>query len=162
MFFVVVRTKKQNWTLSDGFNQDRGDDYTGEGLPGIWHLDPCEDEFRLRLRRRGEIYLDVTRVQYPLAPWMTGTYNNQQGKTVRNMGHTIDFSKPDYFTADEYTQHVYMILGRATCLEWSLFRNLPMLPDGSDIDVSVFENGHPQYIADFLKRLEAGLLSPVL
>jgi hypothetical protein len=37
-----------------------------------------------------------------------------------------------------------------------------MLPDGSDIDVSVFENGHPQYIADFLKRLEAGLLSPVL
>jgi hypothetical protein len=73
--------------------EDRGDDYTGEGLPGIWHLDPCEDEFRLRIRRRGEIYLDVTRVQYPLAPWMAGTYNNQQGKTVRNMGHTIDFSK---------------------------------------------------------------------
>ena len=141
--------------------EDRGDDYTGEGLPGIWHLDPCEDEFRLRIRRRGEIYLDVTRVQYPLAPWMAGTYNNQQGKTVRNMGHTIDFSKPDYFTAEEYTQHVYMILGRATCLEWSLFRNLPMLPDGSDIDFDVFEHGPPQYIADFLKRLEAGLLSLV-
>ena len=96
-------------------------------MPGIWHLDPSEDNFRFRIRRRGEIYLDVTRVQYPLAPWMAGTYNNQQGKTVRNMGHTIDFSKPDYFTSDEYTQHVYMILGRATCLEWSLFRNLPML-----------------------------------
>ncbi|CAL1152198.1 unnamed protein product [Cladocopium goreaui] len=88
--------------------EDRGDDYTGEGLPGIWHLDPCEDEFRLRIRRRGEIYLDVTRVQYPLAPW-----------------------------------------------------NLPMLPDGSDIDFDVFEHGPPQYIADFLKRLEAGLLSSV-
>eukprot|EP00435_Cladocopium_sp_Y103_P036594 s119_g9.t1 len=112
--------------------QERGDDYTGQGLPGIWHLDPCEDEFKLRIRRRGEIYLDVTRVQYPLAPWMAGTYNNQQGKTARNMGHTIDFSKPDYFTADEYIQHVYMILGRATRLQWSLFRNLPMLPDGSD------------------------------
>lgn len=85
---------------------------------------------------------------------MAGTYNNQQGKTVRNMGHTIDFSKPDYFTNDEYTQHVYMILGRATCLEWSLFRNLPMLEDGSDIDFTVFEHGPPGYIAEFLKRLE--------
>ena len=27
--------------------EDRGDDYTGEGLPGIWHLDPCEDEISL-------------------------------------------------------------------------------------------------------------------
>jgi len=85
---------------------------------------------------------------------MAGTYTNQQGKTVRNMGHTIDFSKPDYFTHDEYTQHVYMILGRATCLEWSLFRNLPMLEDGSDIDFTVFEHGPPGYIAQFLKRLE--------
>ena len=123
-------------------------------MPGIWHLDPSEDNFRFRIRRRGEIYLDVTRVQYPLAPWMAGTYNNQQGKTVRNMDHTIDFSKPDYFTSDEYTQHVYMILGRATCLEWSLFRNLPMLQDGSDIDFAVFEHGPPGYIAQFLKRLE--------
>ena len=85
---------------------------------------------------------------------MAGAYNNQQGKTVRNMGHTIDFTKPDYFTQDEYTQHVYMILGRATCLEWSLFRNLPMLEDGSDIDFTVFEHGPPGYIAQFLKRLE--------
>ena len=134
--------------------KDRGDDYSEQGLPGIWHLDPSEDTFRLRIRRRGEIYLDVTRVQYPVAPWMAGTYNDQQGKTVRNMGHTIDFSKPDYFTNDEYTQHVYMILGRATCLEWSLFRNLPLLEDGSDIDFSVFEHGPPGYIAEFLKRLE--------
>ena len=36
-----------------------------------------------------------------------------------------------------------------------------MLPDGSDIDFDVFEHGPPQYIADFLKRLEAGLLSSV-
>jgi hypothetical protein len=36
-----------------------------------------------------------------------------------------------------------------------------MLPDGSDIDFDVFEHGPPQYIADFLKRLEAELLSLV-
>ena len=84
-------------------DQDRGDDYTGEGLPGIWHLDPSEDNYRLRIRRRGEVYLDVTRVQYPLAP----------------------------------------------------FRNLPMLPDGSDVDFAVFEHGPPGYIAQFLRRLEA-------
>jgi hypothetical protein len=36
-----------------------------------------------------------------------------------------------------------------------------MLPDGSDINFDVFEHGPPQYIADFLKRLEAGLLSSV-
>ena len=62
------------------------------------------------------------------------------------MRRTIDCAKPEYFTSDEYYQHVYMILGRATCLEWSLFRNLPVLPDGSDIDFSIFEHGPPQYV----------------
>ena len=89
-----------------------------------------------------------------LAPWMAGVHNNQQGKILRNIGLTIDFSKPAYFASDEYTQHVYMILGRATSLEWTLLRNLQVLPDGSDIDFSVFEHGPPQYIVDFLKRLE--------
>lgn len=99
--------------------------------------------------------MDVTRVQYPLAPWNAGTYNNQQGKTVRDCGHTVDMAKPDYFTSDEFTQHIYMILGRSTCLQHSLFRNLPMLEDLSDFDFSVFEHGPPSYIAEFLKRLEA-------
>ena len=71
------------------------------------------------------------------------------------MGHTVDFKKPDYFTPEEYVQHVYMITGRSTCLEHCLFRNLPMQEDGQDIDFSVFEHGPPAYIAQFLARLEA-------
>ena len=141
--------------------QDRADDYTGERRPGIWHLDPSEDTFRLRIRRRGEIYLDITRVQYPIVPWTAGTYNNQQGKTVRDMGHTIDFRKPEYFTDDEYTQHAYMILGRATSLNHYLFRNLPLSEDGQDIDFTVFENGPPRYISEFLQRLEADAVNYV-
>ena len=48
-----------------------------------------------------------------------------------------------------------MILGRATSLNHSLFRNLPLSEDGQDIDFTVFENGPPRYIAEFLQRLEA-------
>ena len=97
--------------------------------------------------------LDVTRIQYPLAPLAAGTYNNAQGKTIKGVGRTIDFSKPDYFSADDYTQHLYMILGCAQALEYSLFRNLPETPEG-DIDFSIFETGPPAYIAEFLDRLE--------
>ena len=79
--------------------------------------------------------LDVTRIQYPLAPLAAGTYNNAQGKTIKGVGHTIDFSKPDYFSADDYTQHLYMILGRAQAVEYSLFRNLPETPEG---DILIF------------------------
>ena len=90
--------------------------------------------------------LDVTRIRYPLAPLAAGTY--AQGKTIKGVGHTIDFSKPDYFSADDYTQHLYMILGRAQALEY-----LPETPEG-DIDFSIFETGPPAYIAEFLDRLE--------
>ncbi len=136
------------------------EDYTGCGRPGVWHLEPVSDDFKLQVRRRGPMNLDVTRVQFSLAPSKAGTYNNQQGKTVRTprgepLGHCIDFSKPEYFTEDEYTQHVYMILGRAQRLSWSLFRNLPQAEDG-DVDFAVFENGPPDYISSFLRTLEVG------
>ena len=69
--------------------------------------------------------LDVTRIQYPLAPLAAGTYNNDQGKTIKGVdGHTIDFSKPDYFSADDYTQHLYMILGRILPSFWFVWRTL--------------------------------------
>ena len=104
--------------------------------------------------------MTVTRVQFGLAPSKAGSYNNAQGKTVREadgtpLGHCIDFTKPDYFTDEEYTQHVYMILGRARSMQWSLFRNLPTTADG-DVDFAVFENGPPLYISQFLRQLEAG------
>ena len=114
----------------------------------------------MTVRRGGQFSVTVTRVQFGLAPSKAGTYNNAQGKTIREadgtpLGHCIDFSKPDYFTDEEYTQHVYMILGRARCMQWSLFRNLPTGADG-DVDFAVFENGPPSYISQFLGELEAG------
>ena len=45
-----------------------------------------------------------------------------------------------------------MILGRAQALEYSLFRNFPTTENG-EADWSLFESG-PQYMADFLNRLE--------
>ena len=135
--------------------QDRCDDYTGRALPGVYLLEPSEDNFSISLRRRGELQLDVTRIQFPLAPSAAGTFNNSQGKTVRGQGHTIDCTRPSYFGRDVYIQHLYMILGRAQSLQYSLFRNFPTLENG-DVDWSFFENGPPQYIADFLDRLEAG------
>ena len=90
--------------------QDSTDDYTGHNLPSIWHLEPSEDTFSVQLHRKGTLKLDVTRIQYPLAPLAAGRYNNAQGKTVKGIGHTIDFTKPNYLSADDYTQHLHMIL----------------------------------------------------
>ena len=135
--------------------QDRFDDYTGRALPGVYLLEPSEDTFNISLRRRGELHLDVTRIQFPLAPLAAATFNNSQGKTVRDQGHTIDCTRPSYFSRDVYIQHLYMILVRAQALQYSLFRNFPTTENG-DVDWSLFENGPPQYIADFLHRLEAG------
>ena len=123
-------------------------------LPGVYLLEPSEDTFHLTVRRRGELHLEITRIQFPLAPLSAGTFNNSQGKTVRNQGHTIDCVRPSYFSRDVYIQHLYMILGRAQALEYSLFRNFPVT-DNDDIDWSLFECGPPHYIADFLDRLEA-------
>ena len=102
--------------------------------------------------------MNVTRAQFGLAPSKAGTYNNLQGKTIREadgtpLGHRIDFTKPHYFNEDEYMQHVSMTLGRARSLRWSLFRNLPTTSDG-DVDFTVFENGPPLYISEFLSQLE--------
>ena len=63
------------------------------------------------------------------------------------MGHTTDFAKPDCFTSDEY----------ARALEHSLllFRNFACAED-CDTDFSVFENGPPDYIADFYASSRRG------
>ena len=118
----------------------------------MWHVTPLEDTFDVTVKRKGPLHLRVTRVQIPLAPLNAGTFNNAQGKTIRGVGHTIDLAKPDYFSPDDYVQHLYMILGRAQALEWSLFRNFPTV-DGEP-DFTVFEQGPPSYIAEFLHRLE--------
>ena len=149
--------------LCVGLAASPGEDYTGQGLPGVWLLEPVSDDFSMSVRRGGQFSLTVTRVQFGLAPSKAGTYNNAQGKTIREadgsaLGHCIDLTRPDYFTHDEYTQHVYMILGRARSMQWSLFRNLPTTADG-DVDFAVFENGPPAYIAQFLRELEAGRAS---
>ena len=73
----------------------------------------------------------MTRHQLPVAPQPVGTFDNMQGKTARAadgtpLGHTIDLRKPDYMEPGEYKQHLYMILGRAQRLSWTLFYNFPM------------------------------------
>ena len=152
---AVTPTWEKSCWKSD---QDRGDDYSGAGLPGVYFLQPVEDNFVMTVRRRGDLRLDVTRVQFPLAPLAAGTYNNSQGKTVRGQGHTIDLQRPHYFTRDVYLQHLYMILGRSTELAFSLYRNMPMCETTGEIDWSLFECGPPHFVSDFLSRLEVGSL----
>ena len=145
---AVTPTWERSCWKSD---QDRGDDYSGAGLPGVYFLQPVEDNFVMTVRRHGELRLDVTRVQFPLAPLAAGTYNNSQGKTVRGQGHTIDLQRPHYFL-----QHLYMILGRSTELAFSLYRNMSMCEATGEIDGSLFECGPPHFVSDILSRLEVG------
>ena len=71
-----------------------------------------------------------------------------QGMNREPVGHTIDLLKPDHMSPKEYTQHVYMILGRTT--EWTLLKHFPR-DEGGGIDMDGFETGPPEYI---IKNLE--------
>ncbi len=51
-----------------------------------------------------------------MAPLAAGTYNNAQGKTVKGIGHAIDFAKLNYLSADDYTQHLYVDFGRCSAI----------------------------------------------
>ena len=52
----------------------------------------------------------------------------------------------------EYFQHVYMALGRAQKLDRLLLQNFPRAEDGS-LDWTVFENGPPDFLVEFMRRL---------
>jgi hypothetical protein len=155
---------------------DCSEDYTGLGKPGAWHLKPKENKWdlpidtlatinhpgaprpktvKLRAKRHAEV--KVLRCQLSLTHEDDMTYQNAQGKTVRGpedqaKGFVIDLFRPPNMLDEEYFQHVYMIMGRARKLEWVLMRNFPFTPDGEP-DRSIFENGPPAYLCEFLDVL---------
>jgi len=148
------------------------EDYTGTSRRGVWRLEPTTDDWTLkyklkttidhpnarRTNKTAIVPLGITRSQVPAAPEPVGTYQAFQGKTCRNfagepVGHIIDLSIPSYFHRSETKQHLYMILGRATALEYTLLRNFPRTDDG-ELDWSYFEEGPPDYLVHFLEELE--------
>ena len=52
----------------------------------------------------------------------------------------------------ECFQHVYMALGRAQKQNRLLLQNFPRAEDGS-LDWTVFEKGPPDFLAEFMRRL---------
>ena len=152
-------------------------DYTGLGKPGVWHLAPWEDAWQLpvdavatidhpgaprpkmvKLNARTQNTIDVTRCQIPLTHEDDMTFQNAQGKTIQGpekqpKGLVCDLYKPRNMHKDEYFQHVYMALGRARKLAWTLLRNFPHAADGEP-DWSVFERGPPEYLCELMEILE--------
>ena len=77
----------------------------------------------------------MLRCQIPLTHEDDMTFQNAQGKTIRgpeqeSKGFVIDLFKPRTMGAEDYFQHVYMILGRARKLDWLLLRNFPHTTEG--------------------------------
>jgi len=154
------------------------DDYTGLGKPGVWHLAPKQDTWKLPLdavttinhpgafrpkrvkaSASKDATAEVTSCQLPLTHEDDMTFQNIQGKTVRGprgeaKGLVLDMFKPGYMGPDEYFQHIYMGLGRARKLSWLLLRSFPLDADG-ELDWSTFEAGPPEYLCEFLEALES-------
>ena len=162
----------KGWVLLDRLPQflecrldDSPEDYTGLGKRGVWHVEPENDSWDFECKavstidharasalttRIHKIHAHLNRSQLPVAPEHDGTYNNFQGRTVREpsgepIGHTIDLRKPGYLHDDEYKQHLYMILGRSMSLDWVLLQNFPVGKDGN-YDWRWFEEGPPKYL----------------
>ena len=177
----IHRCWERGWVLLDRlplyveFRVDEAtEDYTGLGRPGVWFLEPTTEEWTLYYKLRctvnhprasrapkpSSFEVQMTRCQIPGAPEPVGTYQNMQGKTARGpapqkepRGHTIDLQKPEYMSPSEYAQHLYMILGRATSLDYCLFVNFPHDDEGVP-DWHWFEDGPPDYVVHFLRELE--------
>ena len=156
------------------------EDYTGQGRPGVYHVEPVQDDWKLpanrvvtvdhpnaarlkrvRLTSRKDKTIDVSRTGVPLAPEHQVTFQNIQGQTVRGpegqpKGLVVDLFRPHSMRGEErdaeYFQHVYMALGRARKLDWLLLQNFPRAEDGS-FDWTVFENGPPDFLIEFTQRL---------
>ena len=161
----------------DGLSED----YTGLNKPGVWHVEPVEDAWKLPIRKsytvdhpnakgkktvqvkaKKDTEIEVWRTQCPLAPEFAVTFQGIQGTTVRGpegqpKGLTLDLYRPQTMRGEgrdaEYFQHVYMALGRAQKLEWMLLRNFPRDTYG-ELDWSLFEKGPPEFIVEFFEFLE--------
>ena len=174
---------KQGWVRCDRLPihiavrwDDSAEDYTGLGKPGVWHLKPTEDKWDLpidtvmtidhpgaprpkvvKMTAKKHSEVKVLRCQVPVTHEDDMTYQNAQGKTVRGpegqaKGFVVDLFKRPSMLDPEYFQHVYMIMGRARKLDWMLLQNFPSTPDGEP-DWTVFENGPPAYLCEFLEVL---------
>ena len=152
---------------------DCTEDYTNSGRPGVYIVEPSTDDWYMehtqtvtvdhklaprQFHKSGKVSLPVRSWQLPLAPQAVCTYNNMQGKTARNAnrepaGHIVDLRKQLNMGADEYWQHVYMILGRAISLNYTLLINFPR-EDDETWDLSVFEQGPPASMLTFFNELE--------
>ena len=156
---------------------DCAEDYTGLGKPGVWHLKPKQDVWKMpidtvaiidhprapgpkvvKLSSRKQATIEVTSSQEPLTHEDDMTFQNVQGKTIRGpekqpKGFVVDMYKPQNMGPEEYFQHIYMVMGRARKLEWLLLRNFPSTPDG-ELDWTVFEKGLPAYLCEFMEALE--------
>ena len=158
------------------------EDYTGLGKPGVWHVEPMTDDWKmphqqcytinhpnaprakqLKVTARKQKFIDITRTQIPLSPEHIVTYQNVQGQTIRGpegeaKGMVIDLFRPQNMRGDDegraqYFQHVYMGLGRARALDRVLIRNFPRDASGK-LDWSIFEDGPPRFMVEFMKALE--------
>ena len=159
-----------------------GEDYTGLGKPGVWHVTPKEDTWQCPqdkiftvgnpgsagakrvkvIGKKRKVMVAISRTALPLAPELVVTYQNVQGQTVRGpegqaKGFVLDLFRPMSMQGDlkdaEYFQHVYMGMGRPRKLEWMLLRNFPRHKDGA-LDWSIFENGPPDYLVKFEAELK--------
>ena len=122
----------------------------------------------IKLTSRKHRTVEVWRCQLPLTHEDDMTFQNAQGKTIRGAeehdangkavrepkGFVVDLYKPPSMGVDEYYQHVYMILGRARKLDWLILRNFPRSTDGEP-DWSIFEQGPPQYLCEFIQALQS-------
>ena len=122
----------------------------------------------IKLTSRKHRTVEVWRCQLPLTHEDDMTFQNAQGKTIRGAeehdangkavrepkGFVVDLYKPPSMMVDEYYQHVYMILGRARKLDWLILRNFPRSADGEP-DWSIFEQGPPQYLCEFIQALQS-------
>ncbi|CAK0852500.1 unnamed protein product, partial [Prorocentrum cordatum] len=156
-------------------------DYTGLKKPGVYHLEPVQDEWELPVTREFTVNhpgaarakpvvakskrkkgLEVTRTQLSWAPEDQLTFQSIQGRTIRGpegepKGFVVDLFRPGTMQGEErqaeYFQHVWMVLGRARRLEWMLLQNFPRDESTGDLDWSILEQGPPDYLIEFMGRL---------
>ena len=158
--------------LFDGCSQD----YTDNGKPGVWYLEPSKDDWKLpikstatidhpnapgtkrvKMKAKKNATLELTRCQMALTPENPNTYHGWQGGTVKGpdgepKGFVVDLGRKKSMCDTEYWQFLYMILGRARKLDWILLRNFPCSEDGSP-DWTVFEQGLPDHLCEYMEKI---------
>ena len=142
-YIRLRKTPTAIYVKMDDFDIDMG---FGKGIIAVYPKISRQWEFHSHYADEGRTRrkVQISRIQFPLAPEKVRTVQTAQGLSMDSAVMTL--AKPDKMGKDDHWMHVYVMLSRVRTMEQLLLFSLP--------DIKLFEQGPPAFIQEAKQKLE--------